>query len=117
MQAGMGFMVLDANQEKIATILYEYEQTKKELALKRAEAARLGQLLISIGSTLNQNPAYVKFLGEPVPMPYSSANMGAAFNVEDLDGGKIKALTAEIRELEIKLNRLATGRNNLGYPV
>jgi hypothetical protein len=45
MQAGVGFMALDEKQEKIASILFEYEETKKELALRTSEAQRIGQAL------------------------------------------------------------------------
>jgi hypothetical protein len=128
MQAGVGFMTLDANQEKIATILLEYEDTKRQLALKISEAKRMSSLFASIAASLEQNPAYIKFAGESLPAPYSSEAPAEGnklpafgpepvFKVEDFDGKKIKALTAEIRLLEIKLKALQSERENLGYPL
>jgi len=117
MQAGVGFMVLEPSQEKIATILFEYEQTRKELSLRRAEASRLGQVLISAGRALSQTPGYVRFLGDSIPEAYCNPRIGGDYNPEDFDGGKLKALTFEVRELEMKQARLAIEKESLGYSV
>jgi len=110
-------MVSEPSQEKIATILFEYEQTKRELSLKRAEAHRLGEVLISAGKALSQTPAYVRFLGDSIPETYCNPGIGGDYNPKDFDSAKLMALTFEIRELEMKQARLAIERESLGYPV
>lgn len=108
-------MPLNPEQEKIATILYEYEETKKSLALKKAEATRIGNLFSVMSSCLLQAPSYIRFEWEVVPPQFG--DRGQVFNTEDFNGEKIKALSGEIRELEMKLMSLTQERKQLGYPV
>jgi len=110
-------MVLDPSQEKIATVLFEYEQAKRELGFRKREANRVGQLLISAGKTLSQTPGFVRFLGDTIPEQYRNPAIGGDFDPKDFDSGKLMALTFGIRELEMKLALLATERQNLGYPL
>jgi hypothetical protein len=115
MQEGSCFMVLDANQEKIAIILFEYEETKRSLALKLAEAHRLGQMFSALGKALLEKPASVVFTGDSVPIQYGVGRQ--AFDPILFEGGKVKSLIKEIRELDTRINQLRQERASLGYPT
>lgn len=108
-------MVLDANQEKIAAILFEYEETKKSLALKTGEAIRLGQVLSTLGSVLTQQPANVVFTGDSIPIHYGPGRQ--TFDPALLDSNRVRVLIKEIRELDTRLGQLRQERASLGYPA
>jgi hypothetical protein len=117
MQAGVGFKDMDENQVKVAAILYEYEETKKQLALKSAEAARLALVFSNLGEALSANPACVSFRGDTIPLELSSHAPHGPFSVADFDAEKVREVTKQIRELELRLARIKKERTDLGYPV
>ena len=108
-------MPLTPDQEKIATILYEYEETNKRLAFKEAEASRIGSLFNTMATALLQSPACIIFERESVPIQFG--DRGRLFKVEDFNVERIKALAGEIRALEMRLSKLTQERQQLGFPV
>ncbi len=110
-------MLMDENQTKIAAILYEYEDIKKRLALKTAEAQGAAVLFTNLGKALSENPAYVSFRGDEIPPEVSSRTPFGQFNDSDFDARRIRELTKQIRDLQLELNRLTKQRTDLGYPV
>lgn len=106
-------MALDENQAKIATILYEYEETKKRHALKRAEIGRVATAFAELGLLLGQNPLSVYFTGDRVPMEFAANRR--SFEPNEFDVDRLRASLAEFRELELKQARLAKERTSLGY--
>jgi len=110
-------MDLDESQVKAASILYEYEETKGELAKKTTELKRSTAVFTSLSNTLSAAPLFVFFDGEPIPPEFSNVVTVRMFKAGDFEIEKLRALLNGVRELELKLRRLAAERATYGFPV
>jgi len=64
---------------------------------------------------LSNYPAYVRFSGDEIPMKFDSRTMGGLYDAGVLDAQKVRDVTREIRELQMKLEKRAKERTDLGY--
>jgi hypothetical protein len=109
------FMTLNPTQEKIASILLEYEETKKKLALLKAELSRAGEMFSNLAKALIHDPGAIFFTGGVM-----SKRMGQhpnEYHAEQIDGEKLKKMVSDYITAETELERLKKERTDLGYPV
>ena len=102
----------ELKQEKMQ-VLYEYEETSKQLSARYAQAQRIGDELRDLGQMLHANPQSVFFNGEGVP-PEIAFNQRAA-DPDTLNVAKIKEVAGSIRELQHKLKDLGERKKRFGY--
>jgi hypothetical protein len=93
-------------------VLFEYEETQKELDARRAQAARIGEELRVLGDLLQYNPDRVFFSGDSVPVEYRTV---PAPDPDLLNIAKIREIATAMRELNRKLEGLSERRQRLGY--
>lgn len=90
-------MTRDEERSLIANILLEHVEAKQALALRREMARRYGEKLRKVGETLEQRPAELQ--PDSLDLP---------------DAGKLKALLAEIAELEARVAHLDRTKREIG---
>jgi hypothetical protein len=93
-------------------VLFDYEETAKQLSARRAQATRIADEIGEIASRVSRNPGDVFFSGDSVPMEF----MGKpAANPESLNVAKIREICGDIRALQSKLESLAERKKAFGY--
>jgi hypothetical protein len=93
-------------------VLYDYEETTKQLDARRAQAARMSEGLHGISEALKHHPENLFFPGDSVPLEFASK---PATSPESLDADKIREICSAIRELNRRQTELSERKQQLGY--
>ncbi len=101
----------EEERELKKSVLFEYDETRKQLDLRRVEARRLGDGLLKIGDKLAYRPERVVFNGEPAPANSLGEEL---LDASLLNADKVREVVSAIRVLEERLANLAEQKKTLG---
>src|ERR1051326_5300053 len=94
----------------IGRIVREKKQAENQLVLLRAEADKLGSILVELGQMLKVQPEHVAFQDQPVIPRFSRA----VRTYQLLDSAKIAKLTHDIRDEVAKVEELGSRAAKIG---
>lgn len=106
-------MSQEQEDQVVGRIVREKKDAEQKLARLAAEASRIGEVLVDLGTQLVRYPATIQFEGVATNVEYLRRD-GSIFKTNEIDGARIAALTNEIRSATAKLEELEKQAGRLG---
>jgi len=111
---GRYFMTDEQKLATVGRVLTEKKEAEQHLAALESEASKLGNKFKELGSLLQSSPHNVLFDNVSINIKYAHPSM-SSFQVHQIDGNKIVALTNDIRDTMEKVERLRESASRLGF--